>query len=72
MEVGLTPNIVKGINIFIADVIKECPYNYDWIVQMLWKEGHKKKNLYFESVWNDAMWHFEISDCILNPQTYLH
>ncbi len=72
MEVGLTPNILKGISIFTADVIKDCPYNYGRIVQMLWKEGSKKKKFNFESAWNDAMWHFEISDCILNPQAYLH
>jgi hypothetical protein len=39
---------------------------------MLWKEGNKKKKLYFENVWNDAMWRFEILDCILNLQAYLH
>jgi hypothetical protein len=33
---------------------------------MLWKEGSKKKNLYFENAWNDGMWHFEILDCILS------
>jgi hypothetical protein len=72
VEVGLAPNIMKGINIFTADVIKD-PYNYDRLIQVLWKKGKKKKkNLYFESVWNDATWHSEISDCVLSPQAYLH
>jgi hypothetical protein len=31
VEVGLTPNIMKGINIFTADVIKDFSYNYDII-----------------------------------------
>ncbi len=26
VEVSLTPNILKGINIFTVDVIKDCPY----------------------------------------------
>jgi hypothetical protein len=39
---------------------------------MLWKEGNKKINLYFENAWNDATWHFEILDFILSPHAYLH
>jgi hypothetical protein len=35
VEVGLTPNIMKGINIFTTDVIKEFPYNYERIIQVL-------------------------------------
>jgi hypothetical protein len=38
------PNIMKGINIFSADVIKDWSYNYGTIIQMLWKKGSKKKN----------------------------
>jgi hypothetical protein len=45
MEVGLAPNIMKRISISILDVIKDFSYNYDNIVQMLRKEGNKKKNL---------------------------
>ncbi len=44
------PIIMKGINIFNADVIKDFSYNYDGIIQVLWKKGNKKKNIYFESV----------------------
>jgi hypothetical protein len=73
MEVGLAPNIMKCINIFNANVIKDFPCNYDKIIQVLWKKGNKKsKNLYFESVWNDATWHSEISGCVLSLQAYLH
>jgi hypothetical protein len=61
------PNIMKGINIFNANVIKDFPYNYDKIIQVMWKKGNKKTNLYFENVWNDATWNFEILDCVLNP-----
>jgi len=43
VEVGLVPNIMKCINIFIANVIKDSPYNYDKIIQVLWKKGNKKK-----------------------------
>jgi len=50
VEVGLAPNIMKGINIFDANVIKNFPYNYDRIILVPWKKGNKKKNLYFESV----------------------
>ncbi len=40
-EVGLAPNIImKGINIFTADIIKDFPYNYDKIIQVLWKKGN--------------------------------
>jgi len=35
VEVGLTPNIMKGINIFIANVNKDFSYNYDKIIQVL-------------------------------------
>ncbi len=45
MEVGLAPNIMKGINIFTTDVIKDFSYNYDRIIQMLWKKGNKE-NIY--------------------------
>jgi hypothetical protein len=44
------------LDYFTINVIKDCPYNYGRIVQVLWKESSKKKNLYFEGVWNDAMW----------------
>jgi hypothetical protein len=43
VEVGLVPNIMKGINIFTTDVIKDFPYNYDKIIQVLWKKDNKKK-----------------------------
>jgi hypothetical protein len=74
VEVGLAPNFMKGINIFTADVIKYFSYNYDRIIiQVLWKKGNKNKKIFhFESVWNDATWHSEISDCVLSPQAYLH
>jgi len=45
VEVGLAPNIMKDISTFIAVVIKDCPYHYDRIVQVLWKEGIKKKKI---------------------------
>jgi hypothetical protein len=46
VEVGLEPNIMKGTNIFSANIIKDFPYNYDKIIQVLWKKGNKeKKNL---------------------------
>jgi hypothetical protein len=66
VELGLAPNIMKGINIFIVDVIKDFPYNYDRIIPVLWKKCNKKKNL-LESVWNDATCHTKISDCVLSP-----
>jgi hypothetical protein len=56
----------------MENVIKDFSNNYDTIIQVLWKKGNKKKTLYFESVWNDATWHSEISDYILSPQAYLH
>ncbi len=59
----------------MTNVIKDISYNYERIIQVLWKNGNKKKkkkNLYFESVWNDVTWHSEISDCVLSPQAYLH
>jgi hypothetical protein len=34
----------------MENVIKDFSYNYDRIIQELWKKGNKKKNLYFESV----------------------
>ncbi len=43
MEVGLAPNIMKGNNIFTANVIKDFSHNYDKIIQVLWKKGNKKK-----------------------------
>jgi hypothetical protein len=58
--------------IFTIDIIKDFPYNYGRIVQMLWKEGNKKKNLYFESAWNDAMWFFKILDHVSSAQAYLN
>jgi hypothetical protein len=33
VEVGLAPNIMKGINIFTADIIKDFSHNYDRIIQ---------------------------------------
>jgi hypothetical protein len=66
VEIGLTFNIMKSINIFNVDVIKDFSYNYDIIIQVQWKKGNKKKNLYFESVWNDATWHSKILECILS------
>jgi len=72
VEVGLAPNIMKVLIFLMANVIKNFSYNYDRIIQMLWKKGNKKKNLYFESVWNDATWHLKILDCILSLQAYLH
>ncbi len=35
VEVGLAPNIMKGINIFTIDVIKDFSCNYDKIIQVL-------------------------------------
>jgi hypothetical protein len=40
------PNIMKGINIFIVDVMKDFSYKYDRIIQMLWKKNNKNKNIY--------------------------
>jgi hypothetical protein len=73
MEVGLAPNIMKCIDILSFDVIKDFPYNYDRIIQVSWKNG--KKNylvLLWKCVWNDVTWHFEISNCDLSSQAYLH
>ncbi len=35
MEVGLAPNIMKGISIFTVDVIKDFSCTYDKIIQVL-------------------------------------
>jgi hypothetical protein len=43
--------------------------NYGRIAQVLGKDATRKKNLYFEGVWNDAMWHSEILDCIFEPSS---
>ncbi len=54
---------MKGINIFIADVIKDYPYNYGIIVQVLWKEGSKKKvSLFWKCLkWcHVALWNFRL------------
>ncbi len=72
MEVGLAPNIMKGINIFTANVIKDFTYNYDKIIQVLWKKGNKEKKILLSKCLNDATLHSEISDCVLSPQAYLH
>jgi hypothetical protein len=56
VEVGLAPNIMKGINIFTADVIKDFPYNYDKIIQVLWKKGNKEKKSYFLKWCHMALW----------------
>ncbi len=53
VEVGLAPNIMKGINIFTTDVIKDFPYNYDKIIQVLWKKGNKKKK---SLLWKCLKW----------------
>jgi hypothetical protein len=58
--------------IFTIDLIKDFPYNYGRIVQMLWKEGSKKKKIYFESAWNDAMWCSKILDHVSSTQAYLN
>ncbi len=50
MEIGLAPNIMKDINIFIKDVIKDCPYNYSRIVQVLWRKAARKKKILFLKV----------------------
>lgn len=50
MEIGLAPNIMKDINLFTADIIKDCPYNYGRIVEVLWKEGRKEKKILFLKV----------------------
>jgi hypothetical protein len=49
------PNIMKGINIFNeTNVVKDFSYNYDRIIQVLWKKGNKKKiNLL---VWKCLRW----------------
>jgi DNA-binding ferritin-like protein (Dps family) len=58
----------------MENVNKDFSYNYDRIVQVLWKKGNKKKkNLYFEEVFEMMPHgHSEISDCVLSPQAYLH
>jgi hypothetical protein len=62
VEVGLMPNIMKGINIFSVNVIKDCSYNYGTIIQMLWKKGGKKKNLFWKCLkWcHVALWNFRL------------
>jgi hypothetical protein len=49
VEVGLTPNIMKGINIFTTNVIKDCPYNYGRIVFKCceMKAARRKKSLFW-------------------------
>jgi hypothetical protein len=42
VEVGLMPSIIKGINIFTANVIKDCPYNYGKIKCSERKASRKK------------------------------
>jgi hypothetical protein len=62
VEVGLVPNIMKGINIFIANVIKDFSYNYKKI-QVLWKKGNKKKkSLLWKCLkWcHMALWNFRL------------
>jgi hypothetical protein len=46
VEVGLAPNIMKGINIFTPNVIKDFPYKYDKIIQVLWKKRNKEKKIF--------------------------
>ncbi len=63
VEVGLAPNIMKGINIFTADVIKDFPYNYDKIIQVLWKKGNKEKKILLCKClkWcHMALWNFRL------------
>jgi hypothetical protein len=51
VEVGLVaPNIMKSINILMANVIKDFSYNYDRIIQVLWKKGNKKKKIFILKV----------------------
>jgi hypothetical protein len=50
VEVGLAPNIMKGINIFTVDIIKDFSYKYDRIIQVLWKKGNKKKKIFTSKV----------------------
>jgi hypothetical protein len=73
VEVGLAPNIMKGINIFTANLIKNFSPNYDRIIQVLWKKGNKKKKIFTLKVF-EMMSHGtqKISDCVLSPQAYLH
>jgi hypothetical protein len=60
------PNIMKGINIFTADVIKDFPYNYDKIIQVLWKKKGNKKKIkifmlkLFENDAHMALWNFRL------------
>jgi hypothetical protein len=54
---------MKGINIFTTDVIKDFSYNYDRIIQMLWKKGNKKKkSLFWKCLkWcHMALWNFRL------------
>jgi len=67
VELGLAPNIWKGINIFTVDVIKDFPYNYDRIIPVLWKKGNKKKKITWKCLkWcHMAHWNFA---CHHTPQ----
>jgi hypothetical protein len=40
------------------------------IIQGLWREGIKKKKIIVKVL--VATWRSEISNCVLNPQAYLH
>ncbi len=70
VEVGLAPNIMKGINIFPADVIKDFLCNYDRIIQVLGKKGNKEKKIFTLKVF-EAMPHgtlkFQIVFWALRP-----
>jgi hypothetical protein len=46
-------SIMKGINIFTANVIKDFPYSYDKIIQVLWKKGNKEKKII---LWKCLKW----------------
>jgi hypothetical protein len=57
----------------MANAIKDFPYNYDRIIQVLWKKGNKKKKIFTLKVFEMMpQWHSEISDCVLSLQAYPH
>jgi hypothetical protein len=40
------------------------------IIQGMWKEGSKKKKIIVKVLM--ITWRYEISNCVLSPQAYLH
>jgi len=63
VEVGLVPNIMKCINIFIANVIKDSPYNLWQNNSSAVKERQQEKKIFTLKVFEMmpmALWNFRL------------